>query len=165
MHVGAVEQRIALGDDGDHAARFEMGRDFRGGAIVEVGDRVAIGGAAGRQFGGDRIESGSSMTPRAQMLRHDRARVAGIAGLGEMRDHVGFAERAHAFSVNSSGSPGPNADADRSSVLMPALPKCATTSDSPSTRIAFSVSSSGSPGPTPTPISRPALISLLSPAR
>ena len=54
MHVGAVEQRIALADHGDDAAGVEMRGDFRRGAVVEIADGVAIAVAVRRQFGGDR---------------------------------------------------------------------------------------------------------------
>ena len=43
MHVGAVEQRIALAEHRDGAAGIEVGGDRRGGGVVEVADRAAVG--------------------------------------------------------------------------------------------------------------------------
>ena len=43
VHVGAVEQRIALAEHRDGAAGVEMRGDRRGGGVVEVVDRVAVG--------------------------------------------------------------------------------------------------------------------------
>src|SRR5580658_11121176 len=47
------------------------------------------------------------------MLRHDGARVTGIAGLGEMGNHVGFAERAHRFQGHQFRIARPDADTEK----------------------------------------------------
>ena len=64
MHVGAVEQRIALADDGDHAAGVEMGGHFARGRVIERADDVAIGCFFLWHFGRHRdTVSGSSRIP------------------------------------------------------------------------------------------------------
>ena len=90
---------------------------MRRGAVVEIADRVAIAVAACRQFGGDRIEQRQLDDVGAQVLRDDRARMAGVSGLGEMRDHVGFAERAHRLERHQLRIARADADADE----LPAL--------------------------------------------
>src|SRR5262249_19760985 len=47
------------------------------------------------------------------MAGDDRARVAGVAGLGEMRDHVGLRERAHGFQRYELGIARTDADPDQ----------------------------------------------------
>ena len=64
VHVGAVEQRIALADHGDGAAGIEMGGDRGGRGVVEVLDLDcsrprALAGNLGRH----RVAQGSSVTP------------------------------------------------------------------------------------------------------
>src|SRR5580692_6472824 len=95
MHVRTVEQRIALADDGDRAADFEMRGDCDGGAVVEIADRHAVAVTRCRQLRGDRIIERQFGDAGAQMGRHDGARMTGISRFGEMRDDVGLAERAH----------------------------------------------------------------------
>ncbi len=50
-----------------------------------------------------------------------------LPGLGEMRDDIGLpAARATAFSVTSSGSPGPDADAEKPPAHSPSLANALT---------------------------------------
>ena len=60
------------------------------------------------------------------MLRNDAPRVAGVAGLGEMRHHVGLGEQRAAFNVSSSGSPGPTPTPIRPRAHSPALARAFT---------------------------------------
>ena len=108
MHVGAVEQRIALAENGDGAAGIEMARHGGGGVVVEVADGIAVGRLARRHLGRHRIKQRQLLDAGTQMLRDDPARIAGVAGLGEMRDDIGLGERARRLQASdSSGSPGP----------------------------------------------------------
>ena len=50
MHVGAVEERIALAQHRDRAAAIEMARHGGGGVVVEVADGVAVRGCTASAF-------------------------------------------------------------------------------------------------------------------
>ena len=113
MHVGAVEQRIALADHRDDAAGIEMRGDCSRGAVVEIADGIAVAVAVLRQFGGDGIEQRQFDDFGAQVLRGDGARMTFISRFGEMRDHVGLAERAHRLERHQFRIARADADADQ----------------------------------------------------
>ncbi len=113
VHVGAVEQRIALADHRDAAARIEMSGERGGAAVVEGRDPAAIGGLMPGNFGGHGIEQRDLGNAGPQMAGGDGARLARIAGLGEVRDHVGLAQRPQCLERHQFGVAGPDADADQ----------------------------------------------------
>ena len=91
----------------------EVLRDRRGGHVEEGVDRDCVGRVAGRDLGGDRIAERQLDRARAHVGGGDGAGVAGAAGLGEMGDDVGLAERAHRLQRHQFGVAGPDADADQ----------------------------------------------------
>ena len=126
MHVGAVEQRIALAEDRDGAAGIEMARDGGGGVIIEVADGFAVGGRACRHLGRHRIEQRQLLDAGTQMLRDDPARVAGVARLGEMRDDVRLGECARGLQGQQLRIARADADADQTPAHKPALASALT---------------------------------------
>ena len=74
MHVGAVEQRVALADHRNRASGFEMRGNLGGGLIIEIPDRIAIAGAAFRQFGRHRIKQRQFDDAGAQMRARQSTR-------------------------------------------------------------------------------------------
>ena len=55
MHVGAVEERIAVADHGNVLAGVELGARASRRSLVEGDERVAIAGVGLGQLGGDGI--------------------------------------------------------------------------------------------------------------
>src|SRR4029077_7697179 len=72
-------------------------------------------------FGRHRIEQRQLFDAGAQMAVDGTARIAGIAGLGEVRDHVGLREHAHRLQGQKLGIAWPNADANETAAHKPAL--------------------------------------------
>ena len=126
MHVGAVEQRIALADDRDGAAGIEMARDGRRGVVVEGADRLAIGGAVPGELGRHGIEQRQFLDAGAQMVLHDAACIADIAGLGEMRDHIGFGKRPRSLQGQQLRIARADANTDQTPAHSPALANALT---------------------------------------
>ena len=60
------------------------------------------------------------------MLRDDAARIAGVAGLGEMRDDVGFGERSRSLQGQQLRIARPDANADQTPAHSPALASALT---------------------------------------
>src|ERR1700728_285874 len=90
-----------------------MRGDRGGGFVVERGDDVAIACTAAWQLGGDRIAERQLNHAVTQMLRNDRAGMTRPPRLGEMRDHIGFAERAHGLERQQFRIARPDADAQK----------------------------------------------------
>ena len=114
MHVGAVEQRIALAEHRDGAAGIEMARDRGGGGVVEIADGVAVATPRSSDLGRHRIEQRQLLDAGAQMLRRRSCarcwRCRPWRNARRRRPRRAFAQPS---SVSSSGSPGPDADADQ----------------------------------------------------
>src|SRR5216684_3237858 len=110
MHVGAVEQRIALAEHGDAAAGIKVRGNRARAAVVEFLDLAAIGGGVLRNLGGHREKQRQLDDVGLEMACDDRARIARITGLGEMRDHVGLLEGAHGFERQQLGIARTDAD-------------------------------------------------------
>ena len=56
MHVGAVEKRVALGQDDNAAARLQMRGDVRGRLLVERIDQSTVVGSIASDLGRHGIE-------------------------------------------------------------------------------------------------------------
>src|SRR5262245_10788139 len=110
VHVGAIEQRVPLADHGDAATGIEMRRDRRRGGVVEFAHGVAVERVVLLDFSGQRIEQRQLFDPRPQLARDDGASIAAVAALGEVRDDVGFLERAHRLEREELWIAGPNTD-------------------------------------------------------
>ena len=92
-----------------------MASDGRGGGVVETADGIAIGRFARRHLGRHRIKQRQLLDARTQMLRDDPPRIAGVAGLGEMRDDVRLGEHARGLQRQKLRIARPDADADQTS--------------------------------------------------
>src|SRR4029077_4989036 len=110
MHVGAIEQRIPLADHRNAATGIEMCRDRRRGGVVEFAHGVAVERVVLSDFSGQRIEQRQLFDPRAQLARDGGAGIAAVATLGEVRDDIGFLERAHRLEREELGIAGPDTD-------------------------------------------------------
>lgn len=69
-------------------------------------------------LGGYRIEQRQLDDFGFQMRGDDRAGIAVVAALGEMRQHVGLAQRADGFEGQKFGIAGAGADADEAAFLL-----------------------------------------------
>src|SRR6185437_13511368 len=128
VHVGAVEQRIALAQHNHVAAGFEFARDFARSLVVKCAQHVAIAGAAFRDFGGDRKDERQLGDAAAQMRRSDTARVARFAALGKERHHLGVAQGARGLQGHKLRIARADADTDQpaEAVHIPALASALT---------------------------------------
>src|SRR5262245_2661616 len=128
MHVGAVEQWVALTDHGHQATVIEVGGHVTCGGVVERADGIAIGCFVPRQLGRHRKRKRQFADAGLEIACGDGPRVAGVAGLGEMYDHVGLFQHAHRLERNQLGIARSNADADEFSgrAHMPALASALT---------------------------------------
>ncbi len=110
VHVGAVEQRIALREQDHGPARVEMPREPRGGRLVEVGQGALVaermvGGADGHGVdqllldgrGGDQVTG-------------DAAGVGPFAGAGVVGHDVGRGDEACGLERDQFGVAGADAD-------------------------------------------------------
>src|SRR5262249_41531049 len=113
MHVGAVKHRVAFANYGNDAPRLEMPGNIRGRMRVETFERIAVTGAAFRQFGRHRVGERQFNHAAAQVRRDRRARRAGISGFGEIGDHIGLAQRARCFDRHQFWIARPDADANQ----------------------------------------------------
>src|SRR5215472_3251551 len=126
MHVRAVEQRIALGNHGDHFSLIEPRGDRGGGRLVELIDSVTIGVVVFCDLGGHGIVERQLLDTGSQMTGNDRPRIAAVAGFGEMGHHVGGAERAHGLQGQELGISRSDADTDELAGHRPGLASALT---------------------------------------
>src|SRR5262249_29374020 len=89
-----------------------MRRDGRRGLVVKAAQRIAVAVAAFRQLGRNGIKQRQLGDLRAQVLRRGGARMACASRFGEMRDHVGFGERANGLECDELRIAGPDTDAN-----------------------------------------------------
>jgi hypothetical protein len=111
MHVGAVEQGIALADHRDEPSGIEMRRKAHGGAVVKRAQRVAIDASRARHLTRHWIIERQLLDARLEVICRDRTRVARVAVLGEMHHEIGFAQRPHRFQGHELRIARPHTDA------------------------------------------------------
>lgn len=116
MHVGAVEQRVALRQDRNHTALIEMGGYRLRRRLVEARNGSAVVVVILVDLDGDRIDQRQLDHVVAEMCIGDGAGVAIGTALGEMRDHVSLGQRAHGLERQKFGIAGPGADADEATL-------------------------------------------------
>ena len=113
MHVGAVEQRIALRQHGHGAAGCKVFGYFCRGFFVEGEDLRLVVGMVLVDLGGDGIVQRQFHRARPDMALDDGAGIAVGIALGEMRHDIGLSERAHGLQRQQFGVAGAGADADQ----------------------------------------------------
>ncbi len=91
VHVGAVEQRIALGQQGHVAAGVEVRGDAVGGLAVEVLHRAGVAAGMVGGLGGDRVDQVLLDLARPQVRLGDAARDAAAVPGAVVGDDVGLA--------------------------------------------------------------------------
>ena len=126
MHVRAVEQGIALGDHGDHAARIEPHRDGSGRFIVERGERLAIGGGGVGDLRGDGIMQRELLDAGLEMRGGNGARIARVSRLGEMGDDFGRLQRGDGVQREQAGIARADTHADETAGHSPSLASALT---------------------------------------
>ncbi len=90
VHVGAVEQRIALGEQCDVAAGLQMGGDALGGLAVEVLHRAGVAAGMVGGLGGDRVDQMLLDLAGTQIRLGDAASDAAPVPGAVIRDDVGL---------------------------------------------------------------------------
>ena len=114
MHERAVEQRIALAQQRDVAARSRRCAAMRSAlSFVERGQRGAIVRIVERNFRRHGIVRAAVPRWRRQPAVDDLARVAAPSRLGEIGDDRRGLHHAHGLDRQQFGIAGPDADADR----------------------------------------------------
>ena len=126
MHIGAIEQRIALAEDRDGAAGIEMARDGGSRGIIEVADGFAVGDRACRHPDRHRIQHRQLLNAGTQMLRDGPARVAGVARFGEMRDDIRFGKCSCGLQGQKLRIARANSNADKTPTHKPVLASALT---------------------------------------
>ena len=92
VHVGAVEQRVALGEQGHVAARVEVRGDAVGGLAVEVLHRARVAAGVVGGLGGHRVDEVLLDLPGAQVRLGDGAGDAAAVPGAVIGDDVGVAD-------------------------------------------------------------------------
>ena len=110
VHVGAVEQRIALGEQGDVAARVEVRGDAVGGLAVEVLHRAGVAAGMIGGLGGHRVDQMLLDLARPQVRLGDAARDAASVPGAVVGDDVGFADHPRRLDRHQFRIAGPEAD-------------------------------------------------------
>src|SRR5262249_6091226 len=128
VHVGTVEQRVALTDHGHQATVIEVGGHVTCGGVVERADGIAIGCFVPRQLGRHRKRKRQFADAGFEVACGDAPGVSGVTGFGEMRYHVGLLQHAHRLERDQLGIARSNADADELSgrAHMPSLASALT---------------------------------------
>ncbi len=112
VHVGTIEQRVALTDHRHQATIIEIGGHVTCGGVVERADGIAIGCFVPRQLGGHWKRKRQFADAGFEKACGDAPGVSGVAGFGEMRDHVGLFQHPHRLKRDQLGIA-------RSSVMVP----------------------------------------------
>ena len=94
VHVGAVEERVALADHRHVLAGVQQPGDLLGAGVVEVGDHILVGERRGELLGGHRVDQRQTLLAGVQMGLDDAEGIAAVAGvvLG-LRHEVGHHRR------------------------------------------------------------------------
>ena len=93
VHVGAVEQRIALGEQGDVAPGVEVGGDAVGGVGVEVLHRAGVAAGMVGGLGRHRVDQVLLDLPRPQVRLGDAAGDAAAVTGAVVGDDVGLPDQ------------------------------------------------------------------------
>src|SRR4029079_2527051 len=107
-------------------ALVEMRGDRFRRAIVETAQRIAIGGVLPWNLRRHRIEQRQLLDAVLEMRGGDASRVAGVAGLGEMRHHVGGLQRRNCVQGDETRIAGADTDAEKTRVHRPSFAKALT---------------------------------------
>ena len=123
VHVGAVEQRIALGQYDDVAARVEMRGEPRGAVGVEVVHRALVAAGMISGLGGQRVDQVLLELAVPQVRRCHRAGDAPAVTSTVERDHVGGPDQPgrlhrHQFGIARSQSDTPQPSGHSSSLAI-----------------------------------------------
>src|SRR5262249_35673897 len=113
VHVGTVEQRIALAYHGDEAAIVEMRGHLARRVVVERADDVAVACFVLWQLGCHRKDQRHFTHIGFEITRSSGPGVSGVRALGEMCHHVGSFEHANCFERNEFGVARSDADTNK----------------------------------------------------
>ncbi|MCO5578378.1 hypothetical protein L7F22_032219 [Adiantum nelumboides] len=94
VHVGAVEERVALGEEDDVAAGVEVRGQPGGGRGVELVDRALVAAGVVGGLGGDRVDQRLLDRGAAQVRLGDPPRDGASVAGGVVGDHVRVADEA-----------------------------------------------------------------------
>src|SRR5262249_17375955 len=128
VHVGTIEQRVALTDHRHQPTVIEAGSHVTCGGVVERTDGIAITCLVLRQLGRYWKRKWQFADAGFEVACGDTPSVSGVAGLGEMHDDVGLFQHAHRLERDQLGIARSNADADELSTPahIPALASALT---------------------------------------
>ena len=119
VHVGAVEQRIALREQRDVAACVQMGGDALGGLAVEVLHRACVAAGMVGRLGGHRIDQVFLDLAIPQVGLGDAARDAAAVPRTVIRDDVGLRDQPGGLDRHQLGIAGTKPDAQQRSLGVP----------------------------------------------
>ena len=111
VHVGAVEQRIALGEQRHVAARLEVAGDAVGGLAVEVLHRPRVAAGVVGGLGGHRVDEVLLDLPGPQVRLGDGAGDAAPVPGAVIGHDVGFADHARGLDGDQLRVAGAESDA------------------------------------------------------
>src|SRR5262249_28263547 len=109
VHVGAVEERIALREQCDVAARLQVRGDPVGGFAVEVLDRAGVAAGMVGGLGRDRVDEMLLDLTRPKIRFGDPTRDAAAVPGAVVRDDVGLADHPRGLDRDEFGIAGPEA--------------------------------------------------------
>jgi hypothetical protein len=107
MHVGAVEERIALAQHRDRASRLQMRGHRLGRFGIEAADLVAVVFMVARDLGGDGVEQGKFHHAGRRCASTMRRALLELPRLAKCATTSAASSAFTALTVSSSGSPGP----------------------------------------------------------
>ncbi len=113
VHVGAVEERVALADHGDIAPGIEMRGHHLGRRVVEVGDHALVAERRLERLGGDGVDQRQLQLRLVQMRLDDAVGIALLALGDEVGHHRRGAQVAHRFQGQQLRVAGADADAEQ----------------------------------------------------
>ncbi len=108
MHVGAVEQRVAFGEQRHVAPGVQVRGDALGRVGVEVFERTGVAAGMIRGLGGHRVDQVLLELTGPQIRFGDAAGDAVTVWGAVIGHHIGLANHPGGLEVTNSGSPGPS---------------------------------------------------------
>ncbi|MOA06970.1 hypothetical protein D3C78_1266410 [compost metagenome] len=118
VHVGAVEERVALTDHRDIATGVQMRGEFLAGGVVEVADHLLVGQRWRQGLGGHRVHQWQQGLCVLQMRLDDAERIALFTFGHEVRHHRRLAQQAQGLDGNQLRVTGAHAKTDQTSRLL-----------------------------------------------
>ena len=116
VHVGTVEERVALADHRHVAAGVQVRGQLFGGGVVEIADDGLVAQRRFQLLGGHRVDQRQAHLGLVQVRLDDAEGVALLALGHEIADHRRRAQQAQGLEGDQFGIAGPDAQAQQAAL-------------------------------------------------